>query len=712
MLPTKLVYLQNLAKRDAESYEEEVMLQWQHYQSTRDIFLFSQLTNGIDEFMELLEFIAQLSNLYPKIKEEYPGDLFRMLKADFMDAALRIKVLQCLVLLQKRGVITSMQLMEGIFPQLLSTKSKSLRVHLYKLIISDLKNSNLHAKNQMLNRTIQTLLHSFVEDTASKSAFWSVRICQTLWKKSIWTDARTVDIMRIAAFHEDPRVVLGAANFFLGKEDEAGEGDSDASDDDKSDGGAKSHMDIRKVKKQIKNSGKSNKAERRLNRVRSTLKRRERAASEKHMHLNFSAIHQLHDPQRFAEELFERHLYRKSTLKMEQKAVVLNLVSRVVGSHKLQLEGLYSWLIKYLTPAQLDVTQFMVAAVQATHEMVVPDVLYPVIRALANEFVTGGVGNEVVQAGLNTIREICARQPSVMDATLLQDLTEYQRSKDRGIAQSARGLISLFRVVAPDLLHRKDRGHAELAAEPVVLRFGEERGVKKGIEGLELLQKWKEENQANEPLSDDEENDRKAWAEWEVEDDSDDSEGDWINVSSDEEHVLDISDSDDDKSKSVPPADPARNIATEKVRVFLFLLCWCSNSQILTPADLAKLQELKAKAVVDKFTSRSKRRLEPERTNDSEIVTSDQILGIRKKTKDDRVADRVVAKKQEKDKHLGRTAQFKARSGHGSTNKDKERNKPWMMVQNKRSIQSRAGRSLVTKQKNLRAAVDKLQKYK
>lgn len=145
----------------------------------------------------------------------------------------------------------------------------------------------------------------------------------------------------------------------------------------------------------------------------------------------------------------------------------------------------------------------------ASHEFIPPDVLEPVIRKIADEFVTGGVSFEVLQAGftaiiiianirLNSIREICTRAPFVMKADLLQDLTSYKNSRDKGVVNAARSLISLYRDVAPEMLFRKDRGKEvsmAMAAGQITesSRFGVERNITTGIAGLELLEAWKKE---------------------------------------------------------------------------------------------------------------------------------------------------------------------------------------------------------------------------
>lgn len=68
-----------------------------------------------------------------------------------------------------------------------------------------------------------------------------------------------------------------------------------------------------------------------------------------------------------------------------------------------------------------------------------------------------GVGSEVVSAGLNSIREVCTRQPLAMEEDLLGDLVEYKKSKDKGVIAGARGLLHLYRTEMPSMLKRRER---------------------------------------------------------------------------------------------------------------------------------------------------------------------------------------------------------------------------------------------------------------
>ena len=245
-----------------------------------------------------------------------------------------------------------------------------------------------------------------------------------------------------------------------------------------------------------------------------------------------------------------------------------------------------------------------------------PDVLEPLVQKIANEFISEAVATEVAAAGLNTIREICTRQPMAMSDTLLQDLVLFRKSKDKGVEMAAKGLLGLYREVGADLLRKRDRGRAGAislrSGEMKERRFGEEAA--EGIEGLELLEQWKVDERRRrraekglpEDGTDDEEDDdaEEDWGGWEVEsEDSDDSVG-WINVESDDE--INISDDEGQpvvkklKQDAALLATIGDSTASEAGgSTTATKPSTLATTRILTPADLIKLQELKLAADIN-----------------------------------------------------------------------------------------------------------------
>jgi len=555
-----------------------------------------------------------------------------------------------------------------------------------------------------------------------------VKLTRELWKRQIWTDSKAVEIMKEASLADSEKVIVGGVRFFLGGDKEREELDDESSDEEA--------VDMGRLKHQMAINKKNKKKARMMDNAVEKVKRKERKKKQPHP-LNFSALHLLHDPQGFAESLFSKHLQNtRSKLNLEQKLLVLQLVSRLIGLHKLTIMSLYSYFIKYLTPRQPSVTSFLASLAQATHNLVPPDALEPLVQKIANEFVSEAAAAEVASAGLNAIREICVRQPLAMNDTLLQDLVMYRKSKDKGVVMAAKGLLGLYREVGADMLKKRDRGKEAAmglrSGERKEQRFGEEALGQ--IEGLELLEKWKEEERQRvrvekglpaEKASDESEagSEEEDAGDWEIDEaeDSDDS-GGWINVESDKE--IDISDSDDDRQTKrakiqlpISKPDDHKENVEDKPDATVEKPSTLATTRILTPADLAKLQELRLAASINQALPASQRKraaqaaaaLQARHADDQ--ITAETIEGLaslsKKTTKADKVA---LAKAGKGDESVRQSTQAKRREkkdvlGKSTTNKEKARKKNFLMTLGKGKAKNK--RSLVERGRVLKAHVER-----
>jgi protein SDA1 len=703
------------------SYKEEFLKQWEQYLSQKDIFLVAPAavtSESVQSFHDIVDLIAHVADCYPEETRPFPEHLKDILAQHHavLNSDLREKLVGSLVLLRRKDCIDSAGLLTTLFPILVSSPSKSLRALLFQKILMELRNSNSKTTNHPLNRTVQTVLYNLVTaDRTSPKALWAVKLTRELWKRQIWTDARPVDVMKEACLSDNQKVATGAARFFLGGDKEREELEDESSDEET--------VDLKKMKHQLGINKKSKKKARALDKAREKLRKEERKKSKPHP-LNFSALQLLHDAQGFSEALFSKHLQGNvARLNLEGKLLVLQLVTRLVGLHKLTVVSLYSWFHKFLTPRQQNVTSFLASLAQATHNLVPPESIEPLVLKIANEFVSEASAAEVAAAGLNAIREICFRQPLAMTDSLLQDLVQYRKSKDKGVMMAAKGLLSLYREVGAEMLEKKDRGkNASIGlrtGEVKQKRFGEEEAG--GIEGIELLEKWKDEErkrkqeEAAENGVDEkkDEKDEEGYnsSDWEVESmDSDDS-GGWIDVSHSEDEEekppakkqkLDGEPEDvaDDKENKEPEHATISKLAT---------------TSILTPADFAKLQELRTEArltqaVTGLKTNRQRDREERQQRHIDEGLTAEQIEApakLRKSTKEERVA---MARegKADREEHKSTKAIRKARKeaeGKSSTNKDKARKKNFMMTLGKAKAKQK--RSLVQTRSVLKGHVDR-----
>ncbi|KAJ5901590.1 hypothetical protein N7495_002118 [Penicillium taxi] len=721
--------LQHKIRRDPKSYIEDFRAQHYQYESHREIFMAaptSATDTGIISLRDLIDFISHVADCYPEILKDFPQQLIDMLMQHHLvlEPELREKLVGSIVLLKKKDLVDSATLLHTLFPILITTPSKTLRAFLFQKILSELRMSNLKTTNHKLNRTMQTVLFNLVtSDRTSSKALWAIKLTRELWKRQIWTDAKTVEIMKEASLSENEKVIIGGVRFFLGGDKEREQMEDESSDEE---------VDVARIKHQLGINKKTKKKARVAQKAMALHKKKEHKKNQPHP-LNFSALHLLHDPQGFAETLFSKHLQNsRAKLNLEQKLLVLQLVSRLVGLHKLHIMSLYSYFQKFLTPRQPSVTSFLASLAQASHDLVPPDVLEPLVQKIANEFVSEASAGEVATAGLNAIREICVRQPLAMNETLLQDLVMYKKSKDKGVIMASKGLLSLFRDVGAQMLKKRDRGkEASMslrAGDKEQRRFGQQESG--GIEGIELLEQWKEEERRkkrrekglpSDGEDDEDEDEEDNWDAWNVEDDSDsDDSGDWINVQSDVE--IDLSDSEDEKdrpSKKTKQNDEEPKAAAEgskepatKESTFSKL----ATTRILTPADLAKLAELRAQASVDAAVSggsksrRAAQALSARHTDDP--LTAEEIEGLAalsaaKQTREERIAHAREGK-LDRSEHKSKEAKRRERKeeqGKSTTNKEKARKKNFFMTLGK--AKSKNKRSLVETRAVLKAHHDR-----
>lgn len=533
--------------------------------------------------------------------------------------------------------------------------------------------------------------------------------------------------MKEASLADNEKVILGGVRFFLGGDKEREELEDESSDEEA--------VDMGRIKHQMAINKKNKKKARMMDTAVAMVKKKERKKKQPHS-LNFSAFHLLHDPQGFAEALFSKHLQNtRSKLNLEQKLLVLQLVSRLVGLHKLTVISLYSYFLKYLTPRQPSVTSFMASLAQATHNLVPPDVLEPLVQKIANEFVSEAAAAEVASAGINAIREICVRQPLAMNETLLQDLVMYRKSKDKGVMMAAKGLLSLYREIGADMLKKRDRGKDAAmglrSGRRKEQRFGEE--VVGEIEGLELLERWKEEERqrqrAEKGLSAEKGSDGPEGVDeedldgWEVDEADTDDSGGWIDVESDKE--IDISDSEDDKpaakktrlDSAASKVDDDKENAEDQAAIAALKLSNLATTRILTPADLAKLQELRLSASINQQLPASQRKRAAQQAaalqarHADDPLTATEIEGLtslsKKTTKADKIA---LAKAGKGDESVHQSTQAKRKVkkealGKSTTNKEKARKKNFMMTLGKGKAKGK--RSLVEQGRVLKAHVER-----
>lgn len=205
-LPHNLPQLQNLIKRDSVSYHEEFLQQLQHFQGTLEVFQFApeQPNKALEE---LIIFMAQVAHCYPNELSTFPQQLIDLLEKHntVLDSNMRMMLCRALILLRNKNLLAPMDLLQ-LFFKLLRSQDKALRVFLETHIINDIKNINAKHKNAKLNTQLQNFMFTMLKDTNTKAAKMSLDIMVELYKKNVWNDVKTVNVIATGCFSKITKV--------------------------------------------------------------------------------------------------------------------------------------------------------------------------------------------------------------------------------------------------------------------------------------------------------------------------------------------------------------------------------------------------------------------------------------------------------------------------------------------------------------------------
>eukprot|EP01084_Bolivina_argentea_P227028 383448_1 len=482
-LMRRLPHLQNLVRRDPSGYRTEFMSQLRNCKSEMEIVRLNPVNAEGHRFLELLSFVSHCIACYVKEKETFPNDVVKLIdeKGEALSSEIRVKLVQSIILMRNRGLLAPLYTIKLAF-RLFRLPDKALRHVLHDYIVNDIKSLRTSSQAHKLDKELKAHLYRMLSESSGGTEepalvrHNSLMVIVELYRRRVWIDERTVNIIASVLTSQDVKLVGMGLRFFLNIDQ-----DMDGDEDDERGGvddnpinyhshAKKRSATLRKVKKQIKARNKSNKAN-----------------DKTKDNPLFPAMSLLHNPQGYADKMLSR--LKNSREKFELKLLMMNFISRVIATHKLLLLPFYSYMQRYVQSHQKEVTLVLTYLVQASHDQVPPDELLPVVKAILYNFVTERCPGEVIAVGINTIREVIRRCPSLLNEDgvddLVRELVAYIKYKDKSVIVASRGFLNLIRQVYPKLLQGKDRGkNHDPSARPLL--FGEQH-VADGVEGADLL---------------------------------------------------------------------------------------------------------------------------------------------------------------------------------------------------------------------------------
>lgn len=548
-----LLLLQSRTRKDPESYKEEFLSQLDHFKAS-SATVAAQMDCS-QQYISVLNYLCHVCHCFPKECQAVATivvDLLSRSRANSISNELRKALVNALLILRSKNIIST----EVTFPilfSLLQERDKELRKQVLSHIVSDIRriNAGNFKGRAVTNRAAQNYLFSVMEEDDPIQAKCAEMVMIDLYRRRVWCDERTVEVMTKACFSKHTAIIRMALRFFLLQLPKLSSMNEE-SDDEAEDPG----RTISKMKQKLKIVKKTSKRDRILRRNVREVKRKynkEQHEAETVAKQHVDPIRLLRDPQQFVEKLLAK--LRKTAERFEVRILYLNVIARTVSEYDIVHLPLYNFLERYMEPSQLHSTQLLALSTMCIHKMVPPDAVEPLVKAIANHFITDRATPDAITVGLNSVREICKRQPLAMNADLLKDLVEYKNQRgDRGVIMAARALLQLYREVYPELLPPKLRGSSsgpsDITAKPV---YGYEK-LYSDVPGLELL--FKKDDNGDESAADEKDSPSESDSdsgEWEIDSDSeidpDDVEGSFISVSNEESEEIESEKSQEEESE-------------------------------------------------------------------------------------------------------------------------------------------------------------------
>ena len=231
-LPLDYPRLQGLIRKNASCYVDDFAAQYRNFISAIDL-LRTSASSQIDNLEPLIIFLSQTSHYYPQIASAFPTTCYDLLSSDsFVDAVdplIRKALVQALMQLgslKNKHCMSQSKVLTLLF-RLFRIKDKQLKELLLSSIVADITRANRHRQDNSLNRTLQNFMYNVMtregqmisgDDVHSVAAFKSLQVIIELYRRRVWYDPRTVNIVALAAVdRSNVKMMQLALNFFLGK---------------------------------------------------------------------------------------------------------------------------------------------------------------------------------------------------------------------------------------------------------------------------------------------------------------------------------------------------------------------------------------------------------------------------------------------------------------------------------------------------------------
>lgn len=280
-----------------------------------------------------------------------------------------------------------------------------------------------------------------------KAARKTLNIMILLYKKRVWNDDKAVNAIAQACYSNDRKISYAACKFFLSEYEEVDEEDSENNE-----------MDDLKNKYKLLGKGNNKKTKRKkqdLKKLMKAVERRENRKTKIKENKDFMPIDLLNDPTQICEKMYDKLIHVKNKQNTSLKVALIRLIGRLAGRHKIIIPHYFNFAATLVRPKQEHISTIFASIIEATHHLVPPSELEPVVNEIFDKFVDSSFPPQYVTIGVNALKELVERSPHCIKYdhyTIVEDL---KRVKNKSVSTAVRAFINMVRDVLPELMDNK-----------------------------------------------------------------------------------------------------------------------------------------------------------------------------------------------------------------------------------------------------------------
>lgn len=157
--------------------------------------------------VKYIKFMTHVCDVYKKDLEFLPTEFVDFLEQSYLviHPNVRLEIVQALRMIRTKKLVAPTDILP-VFFRLFRAKDKALRSYLFATIIGDLKIVNKKAKATNVNKTLQNFVFNMIKDPQEMAAKKSLQVMIELYKKKIWNDDNTVNVIAEAALQKSSKL--------------------------------------------------------------------------------------------------------------------------------------------------------------------------------------------------------------------------------------------------------------------------------------------------------------------------------------------------------------------------------------------------------------------------------------------------------------------------------------------------------------------------